>query len=164
MDACLKSVLDTRPFVSPLIPVETPVISEAASATWFPSLQKFLPNTWIDESTISAKAAKNDDSAVPTAMWDQRITLLFEWEQEKGVNMLGCFRRNLMRSYRRRMMADFRYFMHETHGPCWPYRLASCRAKRALIFASEAVPAEAGEGAPTGRGRKRQRGGCSVRY
>jgi hypothetical protein len=164
LDACLKSVLDTRPFVSPLIPVETPVVPEAESATWLPSLQKFLPNSWIDESTISAKAAKNDDSAVPTAMWDQRITLLFEWEQEKGVNMLGCFRRNLMRSYRRRMMADFRYFMKETHGPCWPYRLDSCRAKRALIYASdaaaaEAVSAKAEMGAPPGRGRKRQRGG-----
>jgi hypothetical protein len=157
MDACLKSVLDTRPFVSPLVPLAATVVSEAASSTWLPSIQKFLPNSWIDESTISAKAAKNDDSSVPTAMWDQRITLVFQWAHDKGENILSCFRRNLMRSYRRRMLADFRYFMNERHGSCWPYRLDACRAKRALIYSNEALLGEVG--APTGRGRKRQRGG-----
>jgi hypothetical protein len=46
------------------------------SATWLPALQKWLPHTWVDTSSILVKAVKNDKAAVDTGSWDNHIVLL----------------------------------------------------------------------------------------
>jgi hypothetical protein len=160
MDACLRSVLLARKFVSPLVPVPVERLSAPPSSTWLPTLQKFLPHSWIDESTISSKAVKHDNAAVPTAMWDQRITLLYqEWDCAQGTRVLLFFRDYLMRSYRHRLLSEFRVFMRTTHGPFWPYRLACCRARRAAVRKAHALQPGF---AIVGQGRKRRRGGLRV--
>ena len=158
MDACLRSILAPQAFVSPLIPVpQVPVVADP-EATWFPALQKFLPHAWIDKSTVSAKAAKGDDSAVPTSMWDQRVTLLYPWSPPQGVQVLACFRLYLMRSYRHRLLSDFRSFMEFTHGMYWPYRLMCARKRASELLQLRISSLRLADLARSGQGRKRQRG------
>jgi hypothetical protein len=107
MDACLWSVLQVKTFVSPLVPVPTVRLDDTPTSTWLPALQKFLLHSWIDKSTISSKAVKHDNAAVPTAMWDQRVTLLYpEWDGATGHRILAFFRTYLMRSYRHRLLSE----------------------------------------------------------
>jgi hypothetical protein len=46
--------------------------------TWLTSICCWLPHTWIDETLISAKAAKADDADLSIHLWDQRISLGLE--------------------------------------------------------------------------------------
>lgn len=91
LDTCLRSVLQTRPFVSPLFSASIMPLPLQTTGTWFPVYQKFLSHTWIHESGISSKAVKHDDVAVPPVMWDLPITLLYPWNWAQGLHLLHFF-------------------------------------------------------------------------
>ena len=46
--------------------------------TWLPTLNAWLPPSWIDETLVTEKAVKVDDSDVPTHLWDLRISLVLQ--------------------------------------------------------------------------------------
>jgi hypothetical protein len=125
MDGCLKSLLTVRTGVSPL---DTPALRSAvttpATRTWLPEVQRWLSHSWIPLSLITAKAAKHDEAAVTTSMWDQRILLVFPW----AVSILAFLRQRLMCCLRIRLGREFRSFLREVHGSDWSVRLARCRA------------------------------------
>ncbi len=100
MDACLRSVLRTQPFETPLLAAPTASLPAPSVSTWFPRIQMALPHSWIDASAISDKAAKRDDAAVPTAMWDLRVTLLYpKWTPQQGQTLLLFLRLQCMLRY-----------------------------------------------------------------
>jgi hypothetical protein len=43
--------------------------------TWLPKIGKRLDHSWIDQTVVSAKAAKYHAALVATHMWDQMILL-----------------------------------------------------------------------------------------
>jgi hypothetical protein len=45
--------------------------------SWISSVGKWLNHDWIDTSTVTSKAAKRDDAVIQTALWDQRLILLY---------------------------------------------------------------------------------------
>jgi hypothetical protein len=47
------------------------------TSTWFPKLSQSLGHEWIDEDTVSAKAAKHNDALPPIQLWNNRILMLF---------------------------------------------------------------------------------------
>jgi hypothetical protein len=76
LDRCLRGILPqiTSQQVLPTITIAAPVV--ASTKTWLPALQKFLPNSWIDSSVVTSKAAKRDDALAPTQLWDARSVLV----------------------------------------------------------------------------------------
>jgi hypothetical protein len=84
-------------------------------------------------------------------MWDRRITLLYPWSYDHGLNMLRFFRTRLMFRYRQRLMTELCEYMLAMHGALWPYPLD---AERARLLAKAERPRQ---------GRKRQRGGVKVK-
>ena len=129
MDACIRQVLDTRGFVSPLIPATIEPPRVAADATWLPGIRRFLPHSWIPVSVITDKAVKHDDAAVHTAMWDNLFTLLYDWSLPRSAHLLDLFRRRLMLSYRARLTGELHRYLADTHGLSWTRRLLSCRGQ-----------------------------------
>jgi hypothetical protein len=87
MNACIRQVLDTRRFVSPLATADIDPLPDviANDATWLPGIGRFLPHSWIPVSVTTDKAVKHHDAAVHTAMWDNRITLLYSWSLDPGL-------------------------------------------------------------------------------
>jgi hypothetical protein len=111
-----------------LQPLDTPsrrVLAPIPLSTWLPSIGKRLDHSWIDITAVSAKAAKNDNSRVPTHMWDQRILLPLP-HTEAGLPYL---RSRLMRFQRIRLYKEFRAYMVATHGADWLTQLATLRAQ-----------------------------------
>jgi hypothetical protein len=116
-----------------------------------------LPNAWVDETVITDKAAKHDDAAVHTGMWDKRITLLYpEWSHQEGQLILTFFRDHLMRHYRHRLLSEFRSHMHSTHGGDWVSLLTQHRAELAMVAGTKRAAVETAM-----VGRKRQKGGLT---
>jgi hypothetical protein len=77
LSGCLASLEGATGQV--LQPLDTPAEQPLAPVplfTWLPTIGKWLDHSWIDQTTISAKAAKNDGSCVATHMRDQQILLL----------------------------------------------------------------------------------------
>jgi hypothetical protein len=82
MEAPLQHILTLLSGPVTAAPVATPLVEDLSSSvspgqTWLPTLGKFLPDTWLDETIISDKAAKADDALqVPEHLWDNRSTLV----------------------------------------------------------------------------------------
>jgi hypothetical protein len=126
LSGCLESLSTTLARL--LQPLDTPAprfIGAIPTFTWLPSIGKRLDHSWIDHSTVSAKAAKNDSARVATHMWDQRI--LFPLPSiGDGFPFL---RSRIMRFQRCRLYSEFRAFMAETHGADWLHELTALRAR-----------------------------------
>jgi hypothetical protein len=154
MDACLCAVLDTRAFQTPLAPqIFSMEDSSLETATWLPGVEKFLPHSWVDESVITDKAVKHDDTDVHTEMWDWRITLLYPWSPATGHWVLSFFCRRLMLQYLRQLLWEFWMFMRFKHDNDWPYQLDALQCRRTGLGRKR-------PGGPhAGMGRKWQRGG-----
>eukprot|EP00978_Attheya_sp_CCMP212_P024125 scaffold75400_cov53-Attheya_sp.AAC.2 len=76
LDACIRSITSLSPgephFVAP-----TPyVVPDIPTSMWLPALKMMLPHSWIDQDTVTDKAAKRDDVEVHITLWDRRITLM----------------------------------------------------------------------------------------
>jgi hypothetical protein len=52
-------------------------VSPPTHKTWLPLIQKFLPDSWCDETLISDKAAKSDEALVPIHLWDNRSKMVY---------------------------------------------------------------------------------------
>jgi hypothetical protein len=126
LSGCLESLSTTLARL--LQPLDTPAprfIGAIPTFTWLPSIGKRLDHSWIDHSTVSAKAAKNDSARVATHMWDQRILLPLPSIGD-GFPFL---RSRIMRFQRCRLYSEFRAFMAETHGADWLHELTALRAR-----------------------------------
>ena len=124
MDVCLQSLLTVRPGPSPLAtPALRPALPTPATRSWLPEIQRWLSHSWIPLSLITAKAAKHDEAAITTSMWDQRILLVFPW----AVSILAFLRQRLMCCLRIRLGREFLTFLREVHGADWSARLTRCR-------------------------------------
>ena len=161
MDACIREVLDTSDFESSLA-VRLFTTREAPSeATWLPGIKRFLPHAWVPVAdVITDKAVKHDDAAVHTAMWDNRVTLLYSWPTLQADRILNTFRVYLMRSHRNRLLTELRGYMHRTHGEFWFHRLDFVRSPLGThqdFARSPLGKRSCPEGGQSGR--KRQRGG-----
>jgi hypothetical protein len=126
LSGCLDSLSST--IARLLQPLDTPaprVLGAIPTFTWLPTIGKRLDHSWIDHSTVSAKAAKNDSARVATHMWDQRVLLPLPSIQDG----LPFLRSRIMRFQRCRLYSEFRAFMRETHGADWLHELTSLRAR-----------------------------------
>jgi hypothetical protein len=96
--------------------------------TWLPELGKFLPDTWCDESLISAKAVKSDDEPVPEHLWTNRTTLVIpSATNSKGFQLLALI---WQRKY---MYKQLRQYLKLRHGADWPTCLAHIRRRTAQV-------------------------------
>jgi hypothetical protein len=128
---------------SPALPLlsDEPSTSVSPGQTWLPTLGKFLPDTWLDETVISNKAAKSDDDQVPEHLWDNRATLVLPQLNKAA---LTGFRKFALIWQRRYMYRQFRAYLREKFGPDWLPRLLRVwqQAKTISLDAltSEVVP------------------------
>lgn len=76
LDGCLQGLTLSTPQPSP---AQTPSPREkvlSCGPTWLSTIQNFLSHSWVDAALVTKKAAKQDDSAVPTRLWDHVCTLV----------------------------------------------------------------------------------------
>ena len=78
-------------------------------------LNKSLSHAWVLTQAISIDATKNDDTEVPTAMWDKRITLVFPSSKES----LDILRNFVLRWQRHRLTREFLAFLRTHYGTDW---------------------------------------------
>ena len=127
LDGCLQALCNTSDNVTHLLPTPQPrCLGLPPTRTWLPSLGKWLPHEWVNLSLVTAKAAKRDDAAPPTDLWDNRINLVLPW----ATSVLSWLRFRLMMIIRKRLMAEFCGYMRLTHGDDWASQLAGHRAAR----------------------------------
>jgi hypothetical protein len=73
---CLDSLIQSNtPVLQPLSTPARRILAPVPTSTWLPNIQKRLEHAWIDQTAVSAKAAKSDASSVLTHLWDQQILL-----------------------------------------------------------------------------------------
>jgi hypothetical protein len=156
MDACIRQVLDTDGFVSPLAKRLFSATEAPLLATWLPRIQLYLPHTWVPVDVITDKAVKHDDAVVHTAMWDNRTFSLKLWPQLQAARVLVIFRTYLMRSHRHRLLTELRAHMLHAHGPYWTLRLASHRSPNHWSHHTKRVRSDTGQS-----GLERQRRGIT---
>ena len=124
LDSCLRTLVYkdenlTCPLKSKLTVAENPL----RTSSFLPGLQVDLPHTWIDESTVTAKAAKSDTAAAPSHLWDQRITLVLP----RAAKLIPLLRVSLLQWQRRGLLSEFRCFMKKRYGGKWPQVLLQAR-------------------------------------
>jgi hypothetical protein len=121
MDGILRSLVSEAP---PTTPLQTPIpkgASRGSNRSWLPSIQKFLPHSWIDSTLVSAKAAKRDDAGVPSHLWDQRCSLVLP----HCTPALSTLREFLSRALVTRLWDEFYAYLRTTHGEDWRATLSS---------------------------------------
>ena len=157
LDGCLQALCGKEHNV--VHALETPAprhLPKPATRTWLPSVDRFLPHTWINDSFVTAKATKRDDAAPPTELWDQRIRLICP----TPVGVLSFLRQRLMAVMRRKMLTEFRGYMAATHGVNWESLLSADRRRRQLLLDSGGDRKRQQRGEKEDRkGRKRAREG-----
>jgi hypothetical protein len=87
--------------------------------TWLPSLGRFLPHTWVDETLITTKAAKGDNADIPVHLWNSRITLVIPCP----ISLLDLLRSLALQWQRRRLLTEFRSYLSATFGKSWAQQL-----------------------------------------
>jgi hypothetical protein len=119
-------------------PPSAPIIKSLATSlefsledprgSWLPLLDTWLPPTWVDAVTVTAKAAKSDDADVHAALWDSMVSLV-----------LGChlptfaqFRRLLFGRWCRQVGQSLRAYLRWIYGPNWSSQLRTER-QRAVV-------------------------------
>jgi hypothetical protein len=122
--------------------------------TWLPSIKKFLPDSWCDETLISDKAAKSDKAPVPIHLWDNRSKMVFPQLTDSA---LSGFRTLALIWQRKYMHRQFCTFLRKKYGPDWLPRLLKIRAQ-AKALAVAAMTTGGTEESPPPRKRVRRGG------
>ena len=92
-----------------------PALVSDPRGTWLPALNVWLPPTWIDDSLVTEKAVKVDDSDIPTHLWDLRISLVLQ----SPTLLLDRLRDFMHRVACRRVFRSFCSFLRVHHGDIW---------------------------------------------
>ena len=103
------SSLGLSPLPSLILPFLDP------RGTWLPSLQAWLPPTWIDSSLVTEKAVKVDDSNIPTHLWDLRISLVLH----SPISLVDRLRTFMHSIACRRVCRSLCRYLRTTHGDLW---------------------------------------------
>jgi hypothetical protein len=123
---CLDSLGgSTSRLLEPLNPRSRCPLAPVPLFTWLSTIGKRLDHSWIDQTAVSAKVAKNDAALVATHMWDQRILLPLP----TLTGGLPYLRSQLMRFQRSRLYWEFRSHMVATHGADWSAQLTLLRSQ-----------------------------------
>ena len=98
--------------------------SKSSTATWIPSINSFLPHTWMDTTIDNSTAVKSDDAEVPTSLWNSRISLVFPHHSSASLDNL----RSLVLMWQiRRIFKEIVLFMTSTFGKSWVTNLLTFR-------------------------------------
>ena len=115
MDSILKPLLTPRPHhPSPSARLEIPP-APIPTATFLPSLQRFLPTTWADVDSTVDVAAKSDDAAMVFRHWDDRITLVLPHVKP----ILPFIRKCLLSKLFIRLYNEFKQYLRRKFGQRW---------------------------------------------
>ena len=96
--------------------------------TEFKGLPNSLPGTWVEAGTVTMAAAKYDNAAISTRMWDVRILLVLPWVT---MAVLDTMCRALFAVWQLRITTCFRGFLRRQYGPQWASDLAEGPRRRA---------------------------------
>jgi hypothetical protein len=118
----------------------------AALLSRLPCVRKFLSHDWIDASVVTSKAAKRDDAAPPTHLWDARCVLVFPHLGPA----LPHLRVGVMPRIVYKLFKEFAVYMREHYGSQWASLLVALRFQQI----HDRVPLE----------RKRTRGGWRRKF
>ena len=114
--------------------VLTPTCSEDPRGSWLPLLNMWLPHSWVDASSVTAKAAKHDDAEIYTGVWDSRISSVLPCSSATLTTLRTAF----FGWWARRVYRSFRAFLVRQYGSAWCSRLtASHLARRAASIPSQ---------------------------
>jgi hypothetical protein len=89
-------------------------------------VHKFFLHDWIDASVVTSKAAKQDNTAPPTHLWDARCLLVFP----HLAPALPLLWRILMHWMAYELFKEFCVFMSEHYGSQWALSLMSLRSQQ----------------------------------
>jgi hypothetical protein len=119
-------------------------LQDPPGLSWLPALEKFLPDSWCDDSKIADKAVKADDDVVPEHVWHKHIELaISSATNQRGFQLLALI---WQRPY---MYRQFLSFLTRVHGPNWKSRLSAIQRQTARVATLAIEPPP----------RKRARGG-----
>jgi hypothetical protein len=91
------------------------LVHVTTARTWLPDIKRFITREWIDLDLVTSKAAKGDDAAVPTGLWDKRVSLVFP----AFARALGFLRSLAIRWMRRHATLGLRRYLRRTYGAGW---------------------------------------------
>jgi hypothetical protein len=130
----LHAILDSPGIKPRSLPVQTPSIQvkprlplyafPCETRSWIPSVQHWLPHVWIDTTLVTSKAAKRDDARIATAMWDQRLLLLYPM---CSVSSLTVLRSWLLRYSWRLLLRGLWRHLAQEFGSQWSSLLSLTR-------------------------------------
>jgi hypothetical protein len=133
-----------------VVPLMDSTDSAPSGKTWLPTIGKFVPSSWLDETVISDKASKSDDAQVPAHLWDNHITLVLPQIHKEA---LAGFRSLALLWQRRYMYCQFRAYLRDKFGPAWLLRLLTVRRQaHAMALAALFIAPPPPRGVRQGRG------------
>jgi hypothetical protein len=115
LDGCLQGLTFSTLWPSPLLTPSPQATVPSCGGTWLPTIQKFLSHLWVDAALVTGKAAKRDDTCVPTHLWDQRCTLVLP----SVAPALKTLRLWLMHRTASRLWSECFSYLSERHGDTW---------------------------------------------
>ena len=77
LDAIIRPVYSVATHKEPSLQLQIPSHQPESTATYLPTINKVLPHAWRNAATQSEGAAKADDAAIPTYLWDTRISSIY---------------------------------------------------------------------------------------
>jgi hypothetical protein len=118
--ACLKYLDSFTPEEPPAAAVASPLPpAEDSRGSWLASLGKWLPPTWVEAGSLSDKAAKADDAAIHTGLWDARISSVLPL----AAGLLVCLRKVAFGWWCGRVGKSLRNYLTKRHGSQWAAHL-----------------------------------------
>jgi hypothetical protein len=78
--------------------------------SWLPTIARWLPHSWIDNTQITAAAVKRDDAHTAVTLWNQRLLLLYPRCSER---LLDFLRTRLLCSVRHRLLRGLRMYLRQ---------------------------------------------------
>jgi hypothetical protein len=95
-----------------------------ATRSWIGALGRWLSHEWIDNTEVTSKAAKRDDAAIATDMWNKRLILLYP---HCSVLHLDVLRTWLLCRVRRRVLRELCMYLSQRFGGDWFLLLSAGR-------------------------------------